>query len=139
MWCDCCHCLNLQMPGQIQGIGESDGRAISKYLRSVVTSGSQDYAFSLMRVLITAGPSSEPIDEVRVITNRSTGELGTLLAECISRAGHTVEILLGQGASFQWTGAMLFASNDELEQLVANIFHPEIVDAVFPTWAQADL
>ncbi len=78
-----------------------------------------------MRILITAGPSSEPIDEVRVITNRSTGELGTLLAECISQAGHTVELFLGQGAAFQWSGARLFASNEELERLVAEIFQPE--------------
>jgi len=85
-----------------------------------------------MRVLITAGPSSEPIDEVRVITNRSTGELGTLLAECISQAGHTVELFLGQGAAFQWNLARLFASNEELERLVAEIFQPETVDVVFP-------
>ena len=99
---------------------------------------SQDYAFSLMRVLITAGPGSEPIDEVRVITNRSTGELGTLLAECISQAGHTVELFLGQGAAFQWNGARLFASNEELERLVAEIFQPETVDVVFHAAALAD-
>src|SRR5260221_4639452 len=91
-----------------------------------------------MRVLITAGPSSEPIDEIRVITNRSTGELGTLLAECISQAGHTVELFLGQGAAFQWNGARLFASNEELERLVAEIFHPETVDVVFHAAALAD-
>ena len=99
---------------------------------------SQDYVFLLMRVLITAGPSSEPIDEVRVITNRSTGELGTLLAECISQAGHTVELFLGQGAPFQWNLARLFASNEELERLVAEIFQPETVDVVFHAAALAD-
>src|SRR5260221_14759793 len=91
-----------------------------------------------MRVLITAEPSSEPIDEIRVITNRSTGELGTLLAECISQAGHTVELFLGQGAAFQWNGARLFASNEELERLVAEIFQPETVDVVFHAAALAD-
>jgi phosphopantothenate---cysteine ligase (CTP) len=103
-----------------------------------VRSVSQDYVFLLMRVLITAGPSSEPIDEVRVITNRSTGELGTLLAECISQAGHTVELFLGQGAAFQWNGARLFSSNEELERLVAEIFQPETVDVVFHAAALAD-
>ncbi|MBV8532876.1 MAG: hypothetical protein JO207_03665, partial [Verrucomicrobia bacterium] len=34
-----------------------------------------------MRIVITGGPSSEPIDRVRVITNQSTGELGVKLAQ----------------------------------------------------------
>jgi phosphopantothenate---cysteine ligase (CTP) len=91
-----------------------------------------------MRVLITAGPSSEPIDEVRVITNRSTGELGTVLAECMSRAGHTVEMFLGQGATFQWKGAKHFATNQELERLLTKIPQAETVDAVFHVAALAD-
>jgi phosphopantothenoylcysteine decarboxylase/phosphopantothenate--cysteine ligase len=91
-----------------------------------------------MRVLITAGPSSEPIDEVRVITNRSTGELGTLLAECMARAGHAVEMFLGQGATFQWSGAKSFDTNDELEQLLAKTYQPETMEVVFHIAALAD-
>jgi phosphopantothenate---cysteine ligase (CTP) len=91
-----------------------------------------------MRVLITAGPSSEPVDEVRMITNRSTGELGIVLAECMARAGHTVEMFLGQGATFRWSGAQLFATNEELERLLAKIFQPETVDIVFHVAALAD-
>jgi phosphopantothenoylcysteine decarboxylase/phosphopantothenate--cysteine ligase len=91
-----------------------------------------------MRVLITAGPSSEPIDEVRVITNRSTGELGTLLAECMARAGHAVEMFLGQGATFQWSGAKFFDTNDELEQLLAKTYQPETMEVVFHVAALAD-
>ncbi|HEX3443406.1 MAG TPA: phosphopantothenoylcysteine decarboxylase [Chthoniobacterales bacterium] len=103
-----------------------------------MSSGSPDYAFPLMRVLITAGPSSEPIDEVRVITNRSTGELGTVLADAMARAGHTVEMLLGQAATFEWSGARLFATNDDLELLLTKIFQPETVDIVFHVAALAD-
>jgi len=103
-----------------------------------VRNRSPDYAFALMRVLITAGPSSEPIDEVRVITNRSTGELGTVLAECMARAGHTVEMFLGQGATFQWSGAKFFDTNDELEQLFDKTLQPETVDVVFHVAALAD-
>jgi phosphopantothenoylcysteine synthetase/decarboxylase len=91
-----------------------------------------------MRVLITAGPSSEPIDEVRVITNRSTGELGTVLAEGMARAGHTVELLLGEGATFQWSGAKLFATNEDLDRLLVKVLQPEAVDVVFHVAALAD-
>jgi len=103
-----------------------------------VTNGSQDYALPLMRILITAGPSSEPIDEVRVITNRSTGELGTVLAERMARAGHTVEMLLGRGATFHWSEAKSFDTNDELKRLFVEIFQPETVDVVFHIAALAD-
>jgi phosphopantothenate---cysteine ligase (CTP) len=105
---------------------------------AVVRNGSQHYAFPFMRVLITAGPSSEPIDEVRVITNRSTGELGTVLADAMSRAGHAVEVMLGEGATFAWSGARSFATNQDLERLLAQVLQPETVDAVFHVAALAD-
>jgi phosphopantothenoylcysteine decarboxylase/phosphopantothenate--cysteine ligase len=46
-------------------------------------------------VLITAGPTHEPIDEVRFIGNRSSGRLGTELATEAARRGHRVTLLLG--------------------------------------------
>ncbi len=48
-----------------------------------------------MRLLITAGPTREPIDEVRFISNRSSGRLGITLAEHAAAAGHEVTLLLG--------------------------------------------
>lgn len=51
-----------------------------------------------MRVIITCGPSHEPIDGVRRLTNFSTGELGLLLAAEMSRAGHEVICMKGEGA-----------------------------------------
>ena len=51
-----------------------------------------------MRVIITCGPSFEPIDGVRRLTNFSTGELGLLLAAELSRAGHEVTCMKGEGS-----------------------------------------
>lgn len=48
-----------------------------------------------MRILITAGPTREPIDDVRFISNRSSGQMGFALAEAASSAGHEVTLLLG--------------------------------------------
>lgn len=47
------------------------------------------------RLLITAGPTHEPIDAVRFIGNRSSGRLGVSLAEEAAREGWTVTLLLG--------------------------------------------
>jgi phosphopantothenoylcysteine decarboxylase/phosphopantothenate--cysteine ligase len=48
-----------------------------------------------MRVLITAGPTREPIDAVRYIGNRSSGRMGAALAEAALKAGHIVTLILG--------------------------------------------
>ena len=52
-----------------------------------------------MRILITAGPTREPIDEVRYISNRSSGKMGAALAEAGIRAGHQVTLILGPVSS----------------------------------------
>ena len=49
----------------------------------------------MARVLITAGPTQEPIDAVRFIGNRSSGRMGLALADAAARAGHAVTLLLG--------------------------------------------
>jgi phosphopantothenoylcysteine decarboxylase / phosphopantothenate---cysteine ligase len=46
-------------------------------------------------VLITAGPTWEPIDPVRVLTNRSTGAMGIALARAAKSRGARVTLVLG--------------------------------------------
>jgi phosphopantothenoylcysteine decarboxylase/phosphopantothenate--cysteine ligase len=48
-----------------------------------------------MRILITAGPTREPIDPVRYIANRSSGGMGQGLAAAAIREGHFVTLVLG--------------------------------------------
>ena len=50
------------------------------------------------RVLITAGPTAEPIDPVRVITNTSSGKMGYALAQAAADAGATVCLISGPTA-----------------------------------------
>jgi phosphopantothenoylcysteine decarboxylase/phosphopantothenate--cysteine ligase len=47
------------------------------------------------RVLVTAGPTEEPIDAVRFIGNRSSGRMGMELARAFADAGCEVTLLLG--------------------------------------------
>ena len=47
------------------------------------------------RLLITAGPTHEPIDAVRYIANRSSGRLGIALADAAAERGWAVTLLLG--------------------------------------------
>ena len=51
-----------------------------------------------MHCLVTAGPTVEPIDAVRRLTNHSTGRLGCCLADAFARGGHRVTLLLSETA-----------------------------------------
>ena len=48
-----------------------------------------------MRFLVTAGPTREPIDPVRYISNRSSGKMGYAIAEAALDAGHDVIVISG--------------------------------------------
>jgi len=89
-----------------------------------------------MKVIVTCGPSYEPVDEVRRITNFSTGELGVLLSTAFATAGFETICLRGVAATHSATpaGASVrsFTTNDDLAgQLralgesgdVAGVFH----------------
>ena len=47
------------------------------------------------RVVVTAGPTREPLDDVRALTNLSTGRMGIELARVAHRRGARVTLLLG--------------------------------------------
>ncbi len=54
-----------------------------------------------MRCIVTAGPTWEPIDGARRLTNFSTGSLGGRLANHLAGEGHQVTLLLGQMAAWR--------------------------------------
>ncbi|MGA2801808.1 MAG: phosphopantothenoylcysteine decarboxylase [Verrucomicrobiota bacterium] len=52
-----------------------------------------------MNCIVTAGPTYEPLDDVRRLTNFSTGRLGTELANFLAARGHKVTLLVGELAT----------------------------------------
>lgn len=79
-----------------------------------------------MHLLITAGPTREPIDEVRFISNRSSGQLGLALAKAAIEQQHRVTLLLGPGVTPPEANANLsvhpFQSTADLESQLAEHF-----------------
>jgi phosphopantothenoylcysteine decarboxylase/phosphopantothenate--cysteine ligase len=53
-----------------------------------------------MKCIVTAGPAYEPLDDVRRLTNFSTGRLGTTLANYLAARRHNVILLLGEQATY---------------------------------------
>ncbi len=76
------------------------------------------------RVLITAGPTHEPIDAVRYLANRSSGRMGVALAAAAQQNGCDVTLLLGPTAIEPPPGLRVerFESTADLERLLAEHF-----------------
>lgn len=78
------------------------------------------------RVVITAGPTREPLDPVRYISNHSSGKMGYALAEAAQEAGAQVSLISGPVSlnaperisciQVETAEQMLAASLDSLEQ-----------------------
>ena len=83
-----------------------------------------------MNVLITAGPTHEPIDPVRYIANRSSGKMGYALADAAITAGHAVTLISGPVALPPPAG---------LRKFVAVNTADEMYDAVHANVAEIDL
>src|SRR5580658_4971705 len=65
----------------------------------ICSRGSGSYS-SGMNCIVTAGPTYEPLDDVRRLTNFSTGRLGTELANYLVARGHKVILLIGEMATY---------------------------------------
>jgi phosphopantothenoylcysteine decarboxylase / phosphopantothenate---cysteine ligase len=48
-----------------------------------------------MRIIVTAGPTREYLDDVRFLTNASSGRMGYAIARAAARRGHSVDLVAG--------------------------------------------
>lgn len=79
-------------------VGEGRMSAVPEIIAAVERSVGVSDRLAGQRVLITAGPTREPIDPVRFLSNRSTGTMGFELAGAAARAGAEVQLVAGPAA-----------------------------------------
>lgn len=72
-----------------------------------------------MKILVTAGPTREPIDPVRFISNRSSGKMGYAVASAALARGHAVALVSGPVALAPPRGAVLTRVETASEMLAA--------------------
>src|SRR5215475_923189 len=84
-------------------------------------------------VLITAGPTQEPIDPVRHISNRSSGKTGFALAEVARRRGAQVILVTGPTHLDAPPGVKCIRIQTALEMRQAVLDHYEEADIVIKT------
>lgn len=94
-----------------------------------------------MNCIVTAGPTYEPLDDVRRLTNFSTGRLGTELANFLTAQGHTVTLLIGESATYagerKARTVKSFSSTRDLRAKLKS-FSGKKVDAIFHAAAVSD-
>ncbi len=89
-------------------------------------------------VLITAGPTREPIDPVRYISNRSSGKMGYALAEAAQRRGARVVLVSGPVQITAPAGVELVNVTTASEMHAAVLAHLEPATIVIKSAAVAD-
>ena len=93
------------------------------------------------KAIVTAGPAYEALDEVRRLTNHSTGRLGVELANHLERQNVEVTLLIGDGAS--WKGEVFarrlipFTTAESLTKAL-RLLSQETFDAVYHAAAVSD-
>jgi phosphopantothenoylcysteine decarboxylase/phosphopantothenate--cysteine ligase len=90
------------------------------------------------RLLVTAGPTREPIDPVRYISNRSSGKMGYGLATAALRRGADVTLVSGPTALTPPAGAIFVPVQTAEEMREAVLHHLERATIVIKAAAVAD-
>lgn len=76
-----------------------------------------------MRFLITAGPTREPLDPVRYLSNRSSGKMGYAIASAALEEEHEVTLISGPVALAAPVGAKLVRVTTGSEMFAASAAH----------------
>lgn len=94
-----------------------------------------------MNCIITAGPTYEPLDDVRRLTNFSTGRLGAELAGYLTEHGHHVTLLIGEQATYAGERnakvVRAFSTTTDLRDQLKGLAKKK-VDAIFHAAAVSD-
>jgi phosphopantothenoylcysteine decarboxylase/phosphopantothenate--cysteine ligase len=94
-----------------------------------------------MKCIVTAGPTYEELDEVRRMTNFSTGALGSELANYLVEQGHEVELLRGHystcGIESKAQSLQVFTTTADLSRRLEGLGSSD-VGAVFHAAAVSD-
>lgn len=91
-----------------------------------------------IRILVTAGPTEEPLDAVRHLSNPSSGKMGYAIAEEALRMGAEVVLVTGPTLLSPPPGAKVFAVRTAQQMLDACLQVYDEIDVVIATAAVSD-
>ena len=111
---------------------------IDKIVAAVLTAAHPRHDLEGETVLITAGPTQEPLDPVRFISNRSSGKMGYALAEAAATRGARVILVSGPVRLEPPRGVELVKVQTAIEMREAVMSHLEESSIIIKSAAVAD-
>lgn len=106
-------------------VGEGRMAEPEEIIETVIAAISSSDKFFQKKVLITAGPTYEPIDPVRFIGNHSTGKMGYAIAEEFAKRGAIVTLISGPSSiqiQHRNIHKIAVSSSDEMATAVNTMF-----------------
>jgi phosphopantothenoylcysteine decarboxylase/phosphopantothenate--cysteine ligase len=119
-------------------IGEGRLATVGAIVETMEIALSEPKDFDGVRVMVTAGPTEEPVDPVRFLTNRSSGKMGYALARAALRRGADVTLISGPVALEPPHGIRFVSVQTAEEMLQACLKHFEESDVIIKAAAVAD-
>ena len=119
-------------------VGQGRLASLERILDAVEAALTVSTALAGRHVVVTAGPTLEPIDPVRVLTNRSSGKMGYAVAAAALAAGAAVTLVSGPTALRPPFGARLVRIETAAELQAAVLAALPRADAVIMAAAVAD-
>lgn len=116
--------------GKLASIPEIRDAALAVLARSQKLKG--------QTVLITSGPTEEPLDDVRVLTNHSSGKMGQALAQAAHWMGAKVILVTGPTSLPSPTYATVVRVQTAEQMLAAALDHAPSADLIIGAAAVAD-
>jgi phosphopantothenoylcysteine decarboxylase/phosphopantothenate--cysteine ligase len=126
--------------GQLASLVEAEGRMVEpaeifRRIEDLLKSKSDLVKY---KILVTAGPTVEPLDPVRYISNRSSGKMGFAIAEAARVRGAKMILISGPVAINPPSGVELIQVETAEQMLKACESRYNNIDAIIMTAAVAD-
>lgn len=119
-------------------VGPGRLAALERIEAAIVDALASSSALAGRRVVVTAGPTVEPIDPVRFVSNRSSGKMGYAVAQALRDAGAEVTLVSGPTALRTPAGVRFVPIETALELRDAVLAELATADAVVMAAAVAD-
>ncbi|AIE85265.1 bifunctional phosphopantothenoylcysteine decarboxylase/phosphopantothenate--cysteine ligase CoaBC [Fimbriimonas ginsengisoli] len=118
--------------------GQGKLAAISQIVEAVQTVARRSKQLEGRKVLITSGPTQEPIDDVRFVSNRSSGKMGAALARAALLMGAEVTVVSGPARAALPLQANIVHVRTAQEMLEAGLAHCADANLIIGAAAVAD-
>jgi len=132
--------LGIEFVGPRIEEGKAKIAETKEIVDAVIRKISAKQDLSRLKLLVTAGPTVEPIDPVRVITNRSSGKMGVAIAEEALDRGAEVTLIYGLGRATPPLDAHMISveTTEQMREAVISELKSKKYNVVIAVAAAAD-